>query len=60
MKWNELKRIAEKSGWYLARHGKKHNVYRHPQKDYPILIGRHGKEEIAKGTYEDLKKKIGL
>lgn len=60
MKWNELRRIAEKKGWYLERHGASHDVYRHPNKPYPILIGRHGKEEIAKGTYQSLKKKIGF
>lgn len=60
MKWNELRKIAEKHGWYLHRNGKKHDQYRHPNSPYQIQIGRHGKEEIAKGTYEDLKRKIGF
>jgi predicted RNA binding protein YcfA (HicA-like mRNA interferase family) len=60
VKWNELKKIAERNGWRFRKHGKKHDEYRHPEKPYPIQIGRHGTEEIAKGTYEDLKKKIGF
>lgn len=60
MKWNELRRIAEKKGWYLHRPGAKHDIYRHPEKDYQIQIGRHGTQEVAKGTYQDLKKKIGF
>lgn len=30
MKWSELKRIAEANGWRLKRHGKKHDIYYHP------------------------------
>lgn len=60
MKWNELRKIAERNGWQLHRNGKKHDQYRHPDKPHQIQIGRHGTEEIAKGTYEDLKKKIGF
>lgn len=60
MKWNELKKIAQKQGWYLYRNGSNHDIYRHKDKDYPILIGRHGKEEIKKGTFNKLKKQIGF
>lgn len=60
MKWNELRKIAEKRGWYLHRNGASHDIYKHPEKSYPILIGRHGTQEIAKGTFQDLKKKIGF
>jgi predicted RNA binding protein YcfA (HicA-like mRNA interferase family) len=62
MKWNELRRIAEKMGWQLYRNGADHDVYRHPDKpkDEVIYIGRHGKQEVAKGTYNKLKKQIGF
>ncbi len=60
MKWNELKRIATKKGWYLYRNGSSHDIYRHKEKQGVILIGRHGKEEIRKGTFNKLKKQIGF
>jgi len=58
MKWNELRRIAEKKGWQLFRNGANHDIYKHPEKEDFILIGRHGKEEIKKGTFNKLKKQI--
>ena len=60
MKWNELRKIAETNGWYLWRHGANHDIYRHPDKSYPIQIGRHGTEEIKNGTFNKLKKQIGF
>lgn len=60
MKWNELKKIAEKQGWYLSRPGAKHDIYRHPTKDFSIQIGRHGTQEIPSGTFFKLKKQIGF
>jgi len=60
MKWSELRRIAEQYGWYLARRGAGHDIYKHNEKDFPILIGRHKSEEIKKGTFHDLKKQIGF
>jgi len=60
MKWSELRRIAKNNGWYFLRHGAKHDIYIHEEKDYYIHIGRHASEEIRKGTYNDLKKKIGF
>ena len=60
MKWSEIRKIAEQSGWYFVRHGANHDIYRHQEKDFPILIGRHKSEEIKKGTYNDLKKQIGF
>ena len=60
MKWNELRRIAEANGWKLFRNGSKHDIYRHPEKEEVIVIGRHGKEEIKNGTFNKLKKQIGF
>jgi len=60
MKWSEIRRIAENKGWYLYRNGSKHDIYRHVEKDYPILIERHGAQEVKTGLYFKLKKQIGF
>jgi len=62
MKWNELRRIAEKRGWKLERNGASHDIYLHPErpKDDILYLGRHGAEEIRKGTFQKLKKQIGF
>jgi len=60
MKWYELRRIAEDCGWSLYRNGKKHDIFRHPDKDYFIQLGRHSKEEIKTGIFNKLKKQIGF
>jgi predicted RNA binding protein YcfA (HicA-like mRNA interferase family) len=60
MKWSELRKIAERMGWYLFRKGKKHDIYRHKDKDYTILIERHDSREIKQGLYYKLKKLIGF
>ncbi|GHT43745.1 hypothetical protein AGMMS49965_18170 [Bacteroidia bacterium] len=58
MKWSELRRIAEKNGWVLDRHGGRHDIYVHPEKDYPIEIERHDSQEVRTGLYYRLKKQI--
>lgn len=60
MKWSELRKLAERSGWILLRNGSNHDLYFHPEKDYLIQIGRHKSEEVSKGTYNKLKKQIGF
>jgi len=60
MKWNELRRIAERYGWTLIRNGREHDIYGHPDKDYQIEIERHGSKEIKTGLYYKLKKQIGF
>lgn len=60
MKWSEMRKIAEAKGWRLLRHGAKHDIYTHPGKNFPIMIGRHGHEEVATGTFLKLKKQIGF
>jgi predicted RNA binding protein YcfA (HicA-like mRNA interferase family) len=60
MKWSEIRRIAEKKGWRLYRHGGKHDIYIHPDKDYPIEIERHDSQEVRHGLYNKLKKQLGF
>ena len=58
MKWSELEKIIVEKGWYFAKHGKKHDIYLHADHDEPLLIERHWSQEIKKGLYKSLKKKI--
>jgi predicted RNA binding protein YcfA (HicA-like mRNA interferase family) len=60
MKWSEITRIAESKEWYFLRHGTKHDIYAHPEKDYIILIGRHKSQEVPKDAKNRLKKQIGF
>lgn len=60
MKWSELKRKATQQGWYLARNGKEHDIYAHPEKDYEIQIPRHDSQEVRTGIFYKLKKQIGF
>ena len=60
MKWSELKRIAKEKGWYLVKHGARHDIYLHPEREDILCIERHGSQEIKKGLYEKLKKQVGF
>lgn len=60
MKWSELKKKAIENGWYFVEHGKKHDIYEHAEKDFPLLIERHGSQEVKNGIYQKLKKQIGF
>ncbi len=60
MKWSELRRKAIKSGWKLERHGRNHDIFSHPDKNFKIQIGRHGSEEVKKGLEMKLRKQIGF
>lgn len=54
MKWSEFKRLATERGWYLYRHGRQHDIYRHAGRSDELQIERHWSQEIRPG----LKKKI--
>lgn len=60
MKWSELRRKAERKGWYLVRNDSNHDIYAHNDKDFQIQIGRHDSEEVKKGLFSKLKKQIGF
>ncbi len=59
-KISELLRKLNKDGWYLDRHGKKHDIYIHATKEGKLILPRHGSKEIAKGTLNSILKKAGL
>ena len=60
MRWNELRKIIEKHGWYLWREGTNHDIYRHPQRKEPLLIERHQSQEVRKGLLNKIKKQVGF
>ncbi|MDE5644031.1 MAG: type II toxin-antitoxin system HicA family toxin [Muribaculaceae bacterium] len=60
MKWSELIKIAEAHGYKFVGHGKKHDRYRNPETGDTIMVERHGSQEIRKGLYLSLKKRIGF
>ena len=55
----EFIREAKKLGWYLADHGTRHDLYRHPNRPGILTVERHTKD-IAKGTLGQLKKIAGM
>ncbi|WP_299767570.1 type II toxin-antitoxin system HicA family toxin [uncultured Dokdonia sp.] len=59
-KVSELLRRLKKDGWHIHRHGKKHDLYRHPEKNGELVIPRHGSKELAKGTLHSILKEAGL
>ncbi len=60
MKVNEVLKLLKRDGWFLHRHGKRHDLYRHKTKQGQIAIPRHQAKEIAKGTLESILKEAGL
>ena len=59
MKFSELQRRLEKDGWYIER-TKKHHIYVHPAKPGKIPVGKHGSDEIPKGTLNSILKAAEL
>ncbi|MDR7209974.1 type II toxin-antitoxin system HicA family toxin [Flavobacterium piscis] len=59
-KVNEVIRLLIEDGWFLFKHGKKHDLYRHNIKENQIPIPRHGSSELAKGTHLSILKDAGL
>lgn len=59
MKYTELYKLLESNGWKVDRVNK-HKIYIHPDFDKPIVIGKHGNEEVPKGTLHTTMKRAGL
>lgn len=60
MKFSELYRKLEKTGWYVER-TKRHHIYVHPDKPgIKIPIGKHGSQEVPKGTLNSILKQADL
>lgn len=46
MKWKEFEKLARGYGWYLFRHGSRHDIYRHPDRRDEMQIERHWSQEV--------------
>ena len=58
MKWSEVRRIAERTGWILVRYGRKHDVY---EKDgEKMLIERHSSAELRGKVRYKIMKQLGI
>jgi len=59
MKFSELCRKLERDGWYIERTAK-HHIYAHATKPGKIPVGKHGSDEVPKGTLHSILKAAGL
>ncbi len=60
MKYSELQRKLERKGWYIKRTNKHHIYVNDSKPGVAIPIGRHGAEEVPKGTLNSILKAAGL
>jgi predicted RNA binding protein YcfA (HicA-like mRNA interferase family) len=61
LKVNELIKIIEKDGWYLARQKGSHRQYRHNNKSGLVTISVHRlSDDIAKGTMNSIMKQAQI
>ncbi|MCF1502152.1 type II toxin-antitoxin system HicA family toxin [Afifella sp. H1R] len=51
-----IKRL-EKDGWYLARNGSNHDIYRHDVIEGVITVPRH--KTVSPGVWRSIAKKAG-
>ncbi len=56
-KTDRIRRKLEKDGWYLARHGSGHDIYRHPSSKGIITLPRH--KTVSLGVARSIAKKAG-
>ena len=58
MKWKEFERLARDNGWYMFRHGSRHDIYRHDGRSDEMQIERHWSQEIRPRLLKKLLKQI--
>ncbi len=46
-----------REGWELARHGGEHDIYRHPEKNFPVVVPRH--RTLSPGVARSIAKAAG-
>ena len=56
-KTDRIRRELEKDGWYLARRGSGHDIYRHPSIKGIITLPRH--TIVSPGVARSISKKAG-
>lgn len=60
MKYNELYRKLKKAGCFLLHHGARHDRWMNSNNGKSTWVGRHGKEEVPKGTLKSIYQELGL
>lgn len=60
MTWKELTKLLVSAGYVLERHGKKHDLYRHPVTGKREQVERHGSTEVRPGLQSAIMKRAGL
>ena len=48
-----------RAGFVLVRHGKKHDIYEHPETGKRVAVWRHNRD-IPTGTYLSILRDVGL
>lgn len=60
MKYKELFRILKDHGCEIKRHGSSHDIWFSPINDCLFPVGRHGSQEVPKGTLNSILKEAGI
>jgi mRNA interferase HicA len=61
MRFTELIKLLKDDGWVVARSGKKHDLYSHPDKPGVLIpVSRHKTEDVKPGTLASIMKDAGL
>jgi len=59
MKFSELHRRLERSGWYIVKETD-HRYYGHENFPHLIKVGRHGSKEVPPNEFNKVMKAAGL
>lgn len=61
MKYNELIRLLKKAGCYdTGKQQSGHPLWHSPKTGISFQVSNHGKEEVAKGTLNAIKRAAGI
>ncbi|WP_294159186.1 type II toxin-antitoxin system HicA family toxin [uncultured Selenomonas sp.] len=56
----ELIRLLKANGCFLYEHGSRHDRWKSPKTGKKFSVGRHAKEEVAKGTLKRILNDAGI
>ena len=54
-----MRRLVISNGYELEKKGKKHDIYRHPEKKDIVLIERHKSQEVRPHLMKKILSQIG-
>lgn len=60
MKVREVIRLIERDGWFRVRQRGGHRQYHHPTKPGSVTISGNLGQEMARGTFNSVKRQAGL